>query len=99
MRNIYISDTSKDEQDGLTSKTSIRCWERYLKIKSGNDNLVLMINPETILQRLHAWAGHVGKFDQNIAFDFRQTRGGNVCRCVSCFRYRTVRRVYDHHRR
>jgi hypothetical protein len=54
MRNIYISDTGKDEQDGLTSKTPIRSWERYLKIKSGNDNLVLIGNPETILQRLHA---------------------------------------------
>ena len=49
MRNIYISDTGKDEQDGLTSKTPIRSWERYLKIKSGNDNLVLMGNPEIIL--------------------------------------------------
>ena len=46
MRNIYISDTGKDEQDGLTSKTPIRSWARYLKIKSGNDNLVLMGNPE-----------------------------------------------------
>jgi hypothetical protein len=54
MRNIYISDTGKDEHDGLTSKTPIRSWARYLKIKSGNDNLVLMGNPETILQRLHA---------------------------------------------
>jgi hypothetical protein len=54
MRNIYISDTGKDEQDGLTSKTPIRSWARYLKIKSAADNLVLLSNPETILQRLHA---------------------------------------------
>jgi len=54
LRNIYISDTGKDEQDGLTSKTPIRSWARYLKIKSGNDNLVLMGNPESVLQRLYA---------------------------------------------
>ena len=54
MRNIYISDIGKDEQDGLTSKTPIRSWARYLKIKSGNDNLVLMGNPESVLQRLYA---------------------------------------------
>ena len=53
MRNIYVSDTGKDENDGLTSKTPIRSWARYLKVKSGNDNLVLLGNPETILQRLY----------------------------------------------
>ena len=54
MRNIYISDAGKDENDRLTSKTPIRSWARYLKIKTGNDNVVLMGNPETILKRLYA---------------------------------------------
>jgi hypothetical protein len=54
MRNIYISDAGKDENDGFTSKTPIRSWARYLKIKTGNDNVVLMGNPETILKRLYA---------------------------------------------
>ena len=54
MRNIYISDTGKDDQDGLTSKTPIHSWARYLKIKSGSDNLVLIGDPETILKRLYA---------------------------------------------
>ena len=54
MRNIYISDAGKDENDGLTSKTPIRSGARYLKIKTGNDNVVLMGNPETILKRLYA---------------------------------------------
>jgi hypothetical protein len=31
-----------------------RSWARYLKIKTGNDNVVLMGNPETILKRLYA---------------------------------------------
>ena len=53
MRNIYVSDAGKDENDGLTSKTPIRSWARYLKVKSGNDNLVLLGSPETILQRLY----------------------------------------------
>ena len=35
-------------------QTPIRSWARYLKIKSGNDNLVLMGNPESVLQRLYA---------------------------------------------
>ena len=54
MRNIYISDAGKDENDGLTSKAPIRSWARYLKIKTGNDNVVLMGSPETILKRLYA---------------------------------------------
>jgi hypothetical protein len=62
MRNIYISDEGKDENDALTSKTPIRSWGRYLKIKTGGDNLVLMGNAETILQRLYA---EIEKRDQH----------------------------------
>jgi hypothetical protein len=45
---------AKTKNDGLTSKTPIRSWARYLKIKTGNENVVLMGNPETILKRLYA---------------------------------------------
>ena len=54
MRNIYISDAGKEENDGFTSETPIRSWAGYAKIKTGNDNVVLMGNPETILKRLYA---------------------------------------------
>jgi hypothetical protein len=52
MTTIYISDKGDDKNDGLTQQTPIRSWHRYLKLKTGNDGIVILGDPEKTIRRL-----------------------------------------------
>jgi hypothetical protein len=54
MRKIYVSDGGNDEDDGLTSKTPIRSWRRFIQLCEGNDEVIIMGNAETGRMRLIA---------------------------------------------
>ena len=54
MRKIYVSDNGDDKNDGLTEKTPIRSWQRFLKLCEGNDEIIIMGNADTGRMRLIA---------------------------------------------
>ena len=52
MQRIFISEKGDDENDGLTPLTPIRSWRQYLKLKTGNDEIVIVGNSEKTIVRL-----------------------------------------------
>jgi hypothetical protein len=42
MRKIYVSDSGHDKNDGLTSTTPIRSWQRFIELCAGNDEIIIM---------------------------------------------------------
>ena len=46
------TDSGNDENDGSEGKP-IRTWKRYLKLKTGNDEIVILGDPEKVIRRLN----------------------------------------------
>jgi len=42
MRKIYVSDSGNDKNDGLTSTTPIRSWQRFIELCAGNGEIIIM---------------------------------------------------------
>ena len=42
MRNIYVSDSGNDKSDGLSKKTPIRSFQRFIQLCDGNDEIIAM---------------------------------------------------------
>ena len=40
MRKIYVSDSGKDKNDGLSGETPIRSWRRFIQLCEGNDEII-----------------------------------------------------------
>jgi hypothetical protein len=53
MRKIYVSDSADDKNDGLTSKTPVRSWQRFIELCAGNDEIIIM-GADTVKMRLIA---------------------------------------------
>jgi hypothetical protein len=51
---IFISDSGDDKNDGLTESMPIYSWHQYLRLKSADDQIVIMGNKETTIARLKA---------------------------------------------
>lgn len=54
MRKIYVSDNGNDKHDGLTEKTPIRSWQRFVQLCEGNDEIIIMGDANTAKIRLIA---------------------------------------------
>jgi predicted ATP-dependent Lon-type protease len=54
MRKIYVSDSGNDKDDGLSAKTPIRSWQRFIQLCEGNDEIIIMGNADTGKMRLIA---------------------------------------------
>ena len=54
MRKIYVSDSGNDVGDGLTHKTPIRSWKRFIELCEGNDEIIIMGDADTGKMRLIA---------------------------------------------
>ncbi|MGH6866302.1 MAG: hypothetical protein ACREDO_09080 [Methyloceanibacter sp.] len=54
MRKIYVSDSGNDKNDGLTEKTPIRSWQRFIHLCEGNDEIIIMGDADTGRMRLIA---------------------------------------------
>jgi hypothetical protein len=52
MPTIYLSENGDDKNDGLTEITPIHSWERYLQLKTGNDKITIMGDPQKTIARL-----------------------------------------------
>jgi hypothetical protein len=52
MATIYISDKGDDKNDGLTENTPIHSWGRYLKLKTGSDQITILGDAEKTITRL-----------------------------------------------
>jgi hypothetical protein len=37
-----VSDSGDDKGDGLTEKTPIRSWQRFIQLCEGNDEIIIM---------------------------------------------------------
>ena len=57
MRKIYVSDSGNDKDNGLTEKTAIRSWQRFIELCEGNDEIIIMGNADTGKMRLIAEIG------------------------------------------
>jgi hypothetical protein len=64
MRKIYVSDAGNDKDDGLTEKTPIRSWQRFIQLCEGNDEIIIMGNAETGKMRLIAEIDKKGRIAQ-----------------------------------
>ena len=64
MRKIYVSDGGNDKDDGLTAKTPIRSWRRFIQLCEGNDEVIIMGNPDTGRMRLIAEIDKKGRIAQ-----------------------------------
>lgn len=64
MRKIYVSDSGNDKDDGLTEKTAIRSWQRFIELCEGNDEIIIMGNTETGKMRLIAEIDKKGRVAQ-----------------------------------
>lgn len=51
MQRILISDSSDDDNDGLTALTPIRSWQQRLKLKTGHDEMVILGDTEKTIVR------------------------------------------------
>ena len=51
MPEIFISESGDDKNDGREN-TPIHSWERYLKLKTGNDRIIILGDAEKIIKRL-----------------------------------------------
>ena len=54
MRKIYVSDGGNDKDDGLSEKTPIRSWKRFIQLCEGNDEVIIMGDADTGRMRLIA---------------------------------------------
>jgi hypothetical protein len=61
MRKIYVSDGGNDKDDGLSAKTPIRSWQRFIQLCEGNDEIIIMGDADTGRMRLIA---EIGKKDR-----------------------------------
>ena len=61
MRKIYVSDGGNDKDDGLSAKTPIRSWQRFIQLCEGNDEIIIMGDADTGQMRLIA---EIGKKDR-----------------------------------
>jgi hypothetical protein len=52
MRKIYVSDSGNDKDDGLTERTPIRSWQRFIQLCEGNDEIIIMGDVDTGKMRL-----------------------------------------------
>jgi hypothetical protein len=52
MQRIFISDSGDDDNDGLTPLTRIRSWRQRLKLKTGNDEIIILGDSEKTIIRL-----------------------------------------------
>ena len=67
MRKIYVSDSGNDKDDGLTEKTAIRSWQRFIELCEGNDEIIIMGNADTGKMRLIAEIDKKGRIAQGEA--------------------------------
>jgi hypothetical protein len=51
---IYVSDSGNDKNDGLSEKTPIHSWQRFLQLCEGNEEIIIMGNADTGKMRLIA---------------------------------------------
>jgi hypothetical protein len=65
MRKIYVSDSGNDIGDGLTHKTPIRSWKRFIELCEGNDEIIIMGNADTGKMRLIAEIDKKGRIAQS----------------------------------
>ena len=54
MRKIYVSDSGNDKDDGLSAKTPVRSWQRFIQLCEGNDEIIIMGDADTGKMRLIA---------------------------------------------
>jgi hypothetical protein len=54
MTAVFISDFGDDKNDGSHEDTPIYSWARYLKLKSGHDQIRIVGNVEATIARLKA---------------------------------------------
>jgi hypothetical protein len=64
MRKIYVSDSGNDKNDGLTEKTPIRSWQRFIQLCEGNDEIIIMGDSDTGKMRLIAEIDKKGRLAQ-----------------------------------
>jgi hypothetical protein len=64
MRKIYVSDSGNDKCDGLTGKTPIRSWQRFIQLCEGNDEIIIMGDADTGKMRLIAEIDKKGRIAQ-----------------------------------
>jgi hypothetical protein len=64
MRKIYVSDSGNDKNDGLTEKTPIRSWQRFIQLCEGNDEIIIMGDSGTGKMRLIAEIDKKGRLAQ-----------------------------------
>lgn len=64
MRKIYVSDSGNDKNDGLTEKTPIRSWQRFIQLCEGNDEIIIMGDFDTGKMRLIAEIDKKGRLAQ-----------------------------------
>jgi hypothetical protein len=50
MRNVYISNSGDDKNDGLTPETAAYSWKRALKIHGGRNDMQMSISPEAFVR-------------------------------------------------
>jgi len=67
MRKIYVSDSGNDKHDGLTDKTAIRSWQRFIELCDGNDEIIIMGNADTGKMRLIAEIDKKGRIAKSEA--------------------------------
>ena len=67
MRKIYVSDTGNDNDDGLTEKTPIRSWQRFISLCEGNDEIIIMGNADTGKMRLIAEIDKKSRISKGVA--------------------------------
>lgn len=66
MRKIYVSDGGDDKNDGLTEKTPIRSWQRFIALCEGNDEVIIMGNGDTGKMRLIAEIDKKGRISRAV---------------------------------
>jgi hypothetical protein len=64
MRKIYVSDSGNDQDDGLSEKTPIRSWQRFIQLCEGNDEIIIMGSVDTGKMRLIAEIDKKGRIAQ-----------------------------------
>jgi metallophosphoesterase superfamily enzyme len=64
MRKIYVSDSGNDKDDGLSAKTPIRSWQRFIQLCEGHDEIIIMGNADTGKMRLIAEIDKKGRVAQ-----------------------------------
>ena len=65
MRKIYVSDNGNDKNDGLTGKTPIRSWQRFIQLCEGNDEIIIMGDADSGRMRLIAEIHKKGRIAQS----------------------------------